>query len=200
MFFTTALTIAACLSKAVALPSLNYVNWTTFSATGVNLGGWLVQESTIDTAWWAKYSGGASDEWGLCAYQGSQCGAVLTQRYATWIVPADIDKLAKAGVTILRIPTTYAAWVKVPGSQLYSGTQQSFLKTIATYAITKYNMHIVIDIHSLPGGVNGMPFGEASGHFGWFNNATALSYSYQAVEAVINFVQTSGFPQSSTLR
>ena len=78
-------------------------------------------------------------------------------------------------------------------------TQVSFLKNIATYAITKYNMHIIIDVHSLPGGVNGQGFGEATGHYGWFYNTTALSYSYQVIDAVIAYVQGSGFPQSYTI-
>lgn len=187
--------IAFCRPAA----SRNYLDWTTFNAVGANLGGWLVQESTIDTTWWARYSGGAEDEWGLCAYQGSLCGPVLERRYATWITTADIDILGAAGVNVLRIPTTYAAWVEVPGSQLYHGNQQSFLASISSYAINKYGMHIIIDIHSLPGGVNGFPFGEASGHYGWFNNQTALKYSLEAVDAAINFIQNSNSPQSYTL-
>ena len=60
-------------------------------------------------------------------------------------------------------------------------------------------MHVTVDIHSLPGGLNGFPFGEASGHYGWFNNQTALEYSLKAVDAAISFIQSSGFPQSFTL-
>lgn len=190
---------AIALSKALALPSTIYVDWKTFKATGVNLGGWLQQEANIDPAFWSQYAANATDEWNFCANLGRQCGPVLERRYATFITPGDIDKLAAAGVTILRIPTTYAAWVKVPGSQLYSGKQLSFLRSITSYAITKYNMHILLDVHSLPGGVNGMGFGEADGHFGWFNNATALAYSYQTIDAVIAYVQGSGFPQSYTI-
>ncbi|KAL4890518.1 glycoside hydrolase superfamily [Aspergillus ambiguus] len=176
-----------------------YLNWTTFDAVGVNLGGWLHQESTIDTTWWAQYSGGAPDEWGMCANLGSQCGPVLERRYATWITPSDIDKLAAAGVNVLRIPTTYAAWVKVPGSPLYQGNQLSFLSSISSYAINKHGMHIIVDLHSLPGGVNGMGLGEAEGHYGWFNNQTALKYSLKAVDAAIAFIQNSSSPQSYTL-
>ncbi|KAL4740055.1 hypothetical protein BDV11DRAFT_186434 [Aspergillus similis] len=29
--------------------------------------------------------------------------------------------------------------------------------------MTKYGMRVIIDVHSLPSGVNGMPFGEAEG-------------------------------------
>jgi aryl-phospho-beta-D-glucosidase BglC (GH1 family) len=201
MLFSISLAVFLTLraSGAVAVPTASYVDWTTFKASGVNLGGWLEQEDVIDPVFWAEYGGNATDEWGLCAHLGSQCGPVLERRYATYIIPSDIDTLAAAGVAILRIPTTYAAWVKIPGSQLYSGNQVSFLKTIATYAITKYNMHIIVDVHSLPGGVNGMGFGEANGHYGWFNNATELAYSYEVIDAVIAYVQSSGFPQSYTI-
>ncbi|EAW20793.1 putative cellulase [Aspergillus fischeri NRRL 181] len=190
---------ALFLTQLCLAVSAQYLDWRIYKANGVNLGGWLCQESTIDTAWWAKYSKGAEDEWGLCANQGAQCGPILERRYASYITPAAIDKLAGAGVNTLRIPTTYAAWVKVPGSQLYSGNQVSFLRNIATYAITRHGMHVIIDVHSLPGGVNGMPFGEASGHYGWFNNQTALDYSLAAIDAVLAYVQSSGHPESYTI-
>src|SRR5690348_2304794 len=98
----------------------DYVNWKTFKANGVNLGGWLEQEAVIDPTWWSQNCGDTHDEWNCCARLGAQCGPVLERRYAAFIRPADIDKLASAGVNVLRIPTTYAAWVKVPGSLFYS--------------------------------------------------------------------------------
>lgn len=143
--------LLACLAIARMAASSQYLDWKTFDAVGVNLGGWLEQESTIDTTWWSLYSGGALDERELCADLGSQCGPVLERRYATWITTSDIDTLGAAGINLLRIPTIYTAWVDVPGSQLYHGNQVSFLSSIASYAINKYGMHIIIDIHSLPG-------------------------------------------------
>ncbi|CEN62161.1 Putative Beta-1,3-exoglucosidase [Aspergillus calidoustus] len=86
-------------------------NWTTTKATGVNLGGWLVQESTIDSTFWNSHAPTASDEWTLCKTLGAHCGPVLEHRYRTFITRADIDTLASVGVSILRIPTTYAAWI-----------------------------------------------------------------------------------------
>lgn len=150
--------VVSCHSLRAAA---DYVNWRTFDVTGVNLGGWLVEEPAIDTTWWSTYSGGAQDEWTLCANLGADCGPVLEQRYMTYITTKDIDKLASAGIRLLRIPTIYAAWIKVPGSQLYSGNQTAILMQIASYAIDRYGMHIVLDIHSLPGGVNGLTTGEA---------------------------------------
>ncbi|KAL4947566.1 glycoside hydrolase superfamily [Aspergillus filifer] len=75
----------------------------------------------------------------------------------------------------------------------------SFLDNIATYAINKHDMHVVINVHSLPGGVNGMAFGEAEWHFGWFNNQTALDYSLEVIDAVISYVQGSGYPELYTI-
>ncbi|KAL0944925.1 putative exo-beta-1,3-glucanase [Colletotrichum truncatum] len=186
-------------AASVTVRAGSYINWKTFTAKGVNLGGWLHQEAVIDPTWWAKYGGNTVDEWDLCARLGPQCGPVLEQRYASYINTADIDKLAAAGINLLRIPTGYNAWVKVPGSQLYYGNQARFLQAIANYAVRKYNMHIILDIHSLPGGLNGMGLGEKEGNYGWFQNQTALTYSYQAVDAAIKFIQNSGFPEAFTL-
>ena len=60
-------------------------------------------------------------------------------------------------------------------------------------------MHINLDIHALPGGANGMGFGGAESHIGWFTNNTTLMYSLRAVGAALSFIQTSGPPQSYTL-
>ncbi|KEQ96331.1 glycoside hydrolase family 5 protein [Aureobasidium subglaciale EXF-2481] len=198
-FLTSLAALSSLLGHPPGPPGSQYIDWRNFKANGVNLGGWLVQESFIDVPWWNANSGGATDEWGLCKNLGSRCGPVLEQRYATWITCADIDKLATANINVLRIPTTYAAWIKLPGTQLYSGNQQKWLRDIAMYAINKYNMHIVIDIHSLPGGVNGQGIGEADGHYGWFQNQTALDYSFKAVDAIITFIQSTGRPCSFTL-
>ncbi|KAJ5476714.1 hypothetical protein N7475_002443 [Penicillium sp. IBT 31633x] len=201
---SAALLVTLGTSCASGAPSrraedVQYIDWKTFKAYGVNLGGWLVQESTIDSLWWSTYSGGASDEWGLCENLGSECGPVLEQRYATWITESDIDKAAESGITLLRIPTSYAAWIQYPDSKLYSGDQTVYLEQIANYAITRYGMHIILDVHGLPGGINGLTIGEAAGHWGWFNNQTNFEYSLQVIDAVIEFIQNSGHPESYTL-
>lgn len=89
---------------------------------------------------------------------------------------------------------TYAAWVLVPGSELYHGNQQTYLQTITKYAIETYGMRVAIGLHSLPGGVNSLDIGEAIGHDNWFYNNTNLEYSYQAIEAILTFIENSGNP------
>jgi hypothetical protein len=84
----------------------DYINWTTYKANGVNLGGWLVQELFIDSAWWVAHSkcAIAPDEWTLCANLGRSCGSVLEQRYASWITTQEIDRLHAASVNTLADP------------------------------------------------------------------------------------------------
>ncbi|KAJ4346650.1 uncharacterized protein N0V89_010581 [Didymosphaeria variabile] len=178
----------------------NFINWKTFKANGVNLGGWLEKEKTHDPIWWDQVGGSAApDEWNLCLTLGSNCGPIFEARYASFLNTTTIDKLASVGVNTLRIPTTYAAWVNVPGSALYHGRQQAYLKTIVQYAVEKYGMHIIIGLHSLPGGVNNLDIGEALGHDAWFYNATNLEYSFQAIDAVLSFMKASGHINAFTL-
>lgn len=184
----------------LAAPPTSYLDWTTFEARGVNLGGWLHQEAVIDPAFWSQYGGDALDEWGLCAGLGPLCGPVLEQRYASYITTADIDALAAAGVNLLRVPTGYSAWVEVPGDQHYAGRQAEHLRAISNYAIARHGMHVILDIHSHPGGVNGMGLGGREGGYGWFHNETALGYSYAAVDAAIEFILASDNPQGFTLQ
>ena len=188
------------VAAAASMPVDSYINWHTFHGTGVNLGGWLVQEPAIDPYWWGIHGGTPdTDEWTWCQNLGDQCGPVLEERYATYITTDFIDKLATVGTTVIRIPTTYAAWIEVPGSELYCGNQTYYLRKIATHAIEKHNMHVMIDLHSLPGGTNFLTIGEANGHIGWYNSTQNLDYSMQAVDKLIEFISSSGHPDHFTL-
>ncbi|KAF2125938.1 glycoside hydrolase family 5 protein [Dothidotthia symphoricarpi CBS 119687] len=178
----------------------NFVDWRTFKANGANLGGWLEKEKTHDPIWWDSVGGAdAVDEWTLCQTLGSKCGPILEERYASFLNTSTIDKLASVGVNTLRIPTTYAAWVSVPGSELYHGNQLKYLKTITQYAISKYNMHVIVGLHSLPGGVNNLDIGEALFHDAWFYNATNLDYSFQAIDGILSFIKSSGYMNAFTI-
>lgn len=185
---------------ACTKPPSTYLDWKTFKGDGVNLGGWLIQEPFIDTDWWSANCGDdVVDEWTCCANLGEQCGPVFEKRYSTWFTTADIDVLASGGLKVLRIPTTYQVWIDLPGSALYHGQQVARLQEIATHAITKHNMHVIIDLHGLPGGVNNQTIGERVGGLDWWYNETALAWSMKTVDSVLDFIQQSGRPESFTL-
>ncbi|CAO1633763.1 unnamed protein product [Parajaminaea phylloscopi] len=165
----------------------NSESWATFKGNGVNLGGWMELEAGQQPAVFAL-APGSPDEWTLCKNLGDRCGPVLEEHYKTWYTKADIDRLAKYGINILRVPTTYQAWVDVPGSELYHGNQQQYLADLLDYAAGVHNMKIIIGLHSLPGGVNSLDIGEAFGHNGWFFNATNFDYSMAAVNNTLAWI------------
>jgi hypothetical protein len=192
-YTTTLASVTATVSAG------EWTDWTKYKANGVNLGGWLEQEQVFNQYWWDQYAPDAADEWTFCETLGARCGPVLEERYATFVTTADIDKLAAVGVNTLRIPTTYAAWIKVPGSALYHGNQKEYLKKISVYAIENYNMRVIVGLHSLPGGVNSLDIGEKVGNDGWFFNSTNLGYSLQAVDQVLDFFVETGYPWAFTI-
>ncbi|KAL8280465.1 hypothetical protein RQP46_007113 [Phenoliferia psychrophenolica] len=159
-----------------------FKGWKTYKANGVNLGAWLELEKS--------YAGGVIpdayvDEWTYCEAVGKAvCSVVLEEHYATYVTTADIDKLARYGVNTVRIATTYAVWVDFADSWLYHGSQLDYLRTVAEYAITRYNMHVIV-------GTNGLEIGEATGHMSWWNNATHFAESMQVVGKVLDYIEAS---------
>ncbi|KAH7014450.1 glycoside hydrolase superfamily [Microdochium trichocladiopsis] len=179
-----------------------YLDWRHYKANGANLGSWLWKEKTHDPLLWRAQEPAAAataDEWNLCLALGDRCGPVLEERYESFLNTSTIDQLASVGINTLRIPTSYAAWVDVPGSALYHGNQKEHLRRIANYAIDKYHMHVIVGLHSLPGGVNPLDIGEGYGHIGWFQNATNLDWSLKAWGELIDFVVTSDRPNSFSI-
>ena len=60
-------------------------------------------------------------------------------------------------------------------------------------------MHVIIGLHSLPGGVNTLQIGEAFGHDAWFQNQTNLDYSWKAIDSILAFIQKSGHTNGFTI-
>jgi len=59
-------------------------------------------------------------------------------------------------------------------------------------------MHVIIGLHSLPGGTNFLDIGEALTHIGWWYNATNFDYSMQVADKVLEFIQSSANPNQFT--
>ena len=82
----------------------------------------------------------------------------------------------------LRIPIGYWAYMlAMSGDNYYSGGQLAVMKRIAQYAITKNNMNIVVDLHGLPGGKNGLDNQGNTCQLTWWNNQTNTNLSIEMV-------------------
>ncbi|KAF3033727.1 hypothetical protein E8E11_002652 [Didymella keratinophila] len=146
-----------------------FIDWRTYKSNGVNLGSWFEKERTYDSIWWVDVGGESIiDEWAS-----KRCGPIFEARYASFLNFTTIDTLASVGVNTLRIPLTSSSWIAF------------------TYAVQRYNIHIIIGLHSLPDGVNSLDIGEAFGHDAWFFNQTNLDYSWEAVDRVLDYIKAS---------
>ncbi|KAH7386035.1 putative glucan 1,3-beta-glucosidase precursor [Pyrenochaeta sp. MPI-SDFR-AT-0127] len=189
------------MAKNPFTPDPGYLNWRNFHANGVNLGSWFCLETFMVPKFFSEHGNGAPDEWTVCKSLGpTAVGKILEAHYETFFTKADVDVLAAQNINILRIPFIYAAWIDVPSSPHYRGSQVDIMKELATYAIERYGMHIVLDLHALPGGVNWLEIGEAHGHGGWFYSEENLQLSYKAVDAVLHYIEyLSGHLESYTI-
>ncbi|CCG80989.1 Probable glucan 1,3-beta-glucosidase A [Taphrina deformans PYCC 5710] len=167
--------------------------WQTFEARGVNLGNWLVLERWMDTAYYDDYSSAGTDEWTFCQTLGAdRCAEVLAQYWDDWITESDISQVADLGYNLLRIPIGYWALVPTTSDEPYVySSQLEQMERVMSYAST-LGLHVVFDIHGLPGSQNGK---EHSGHAGpidWFSD-TNQKRSLSVVTAAMNFIYASPY-------
>lgn len=87
-----------------------FPGWRKYRSNGVNLGGWLLLEKNIQPSFFNDNAPSAIDEDSFCEILGrAKCGALLENRFKTYITTKDIDNFAAYGVNTLRIPIGYWA-------------------------------------------------------------------------------------------
>ncbi|KAH9897500.1 glycoside hydrolase superfamily [Xylariomycetidae sp. FL2044] len=178
-----------------------FENWATFKANGVNLGGWLLQEKAIDPIFFEDNAPDAADEDSFCEILGQEeCGELLEERYKTFFQLCDIDFFASYGVNLLRVPVGYWAFMDaMPGYHYYAGNQLAWLTRLATYAQETHGMHIVLDLHGLPGGQNGLDNQGKTGELYWWNNQTNFDASVEMVRLATEYVLDQPHPEQWTI-
>ncbi|CAH7689154.1 glycoside hydrolase superfamily [Phakopsora pachyrhizi] len=161
---------------------------------GLSLGNWLVLERWMNEDWFVDKAGPNSwDEWSFTMAQGSNATNALEEHWSTWVTEDDIEKVYRAGINTLRIPTGFWMWIDTvsPEPFIQQG-QMAHFERVCGYAYAR-NMYIIIDLHGLPGSQNGE---QQSGH-----NTTTPSF-YQplqqarsdlTVKAVVDWVSQSPF-------
>ncbi|KAL2065911.1 hypothetical protein VTL71DRAFT_3581 [Oculimacula yallundae] len=178
-----------------------FTSWKTFKGNGVNLGGWLAIEKGIDPKFFNDNGASAAvDEDSFCAVLGKiKCALLLEYRYATFFKTSDIDLYASYGVNVLRIPVSYWAFMPaVNGDHYHTGSQLFHMARIANYAISK-GMHIIVDLHGLPGGQNGLDNQGKTGDLNWWNNQTNFDYSMKTVDLATTWILKQPRPEQFTL-
>ncbi|KAK5715661.1 hypothetical protein LTR17_016730 [Elasticomyces elasticus] len=177
-------------SPKVVSKHAKFAGWKDFKANGVNLGGWLSLEKGIDPAFFNDNGASeAIDEDSFCAVLGkNECGRLLEQRYASYFTEKDVDIFASYGVNTLRVPVGYWAFMPaIAGDNYYTGGQLSAFSALAKYAVNK-GMHIIVDLHGLPGGQNGLDNQGKTGQLEWWNSTTHYTETLKLVDLATKWI------------
>lgn len=92
-------------------------------------------------------------------------------------------------MNLIRVPIGY--WAFLPqqnGMHYHTGGQLAALSRISQYAISK-GMHVIVDLHGLPGGQNGFDNQGKTGQLNWWNNDKNFDLSIQTVNKATDWIK-----------
>lgn len=153
--------------------------------------GCLVLEKGIDPSFFNDNgAASAADEDEFCQVLGDiKCGLLLEKRYWSYITKKDIDYYASYGVNLIRVPVGYWAFMlRQKGMHYHTGGQLLAFANIAQYAISK-GMHVIVDLHGLPGGQNGLDNQGKTGQLEWWNNDANFDASIKLVKLATDWIK-----------
>ena len=164
--------------------------WGDQAAISVNLGNWLIPEwSWMGHPEGITYNG---DIYSQCMGRTQGCTDEMELNWNTYIEEKDIEYISNHGANMVRIPVPYWAFISTNENEPYpeSQLQKDNLERVLN-VLPKYDLHAVVDIHSIPGSQNGL---EHSGKLGeaYFLTQTSQYWerSLETVKAVTEFINT----------
>ena len=143
---------------------------------GVNLGNWLVLEK------WMKpdvFEGtGAEDEtWLNRKVNPEELKVKMKKHRDTFITESDFAYIKEQGIGLLRIPVPYFIFGDRPP---YNGCID-YLDKAFDWA-EKYDLQILVDLHTTPGGQNGYDNGGITGVCKWAQNPDEVEFTLTVLE------------------
>ncbi len=143
---------------------------------GVNLGNWLVLEKWMDVRFFEGTD--AEDETYLVRNLNSDVLAEKLKKHRdSYVTEKDFAYLAELGVNLVRIPVPYFVF----------GDQPPFIGCIeyldqAFAWAEKYNLKILLDLHTVPGSQNGYDNGGLTGVCKWSKDPEAVEFALTVLE------------------
>jgi len=140
-----------------------------------------------DSYWKQHLSDNAQDEWTISQQPGAE--QILRGHWDTWITEDDIQQIAAAGLTHLRIPIGYWAFEKYPGDDKYPADpfiqgQVEYLEKAISWSRT-HGLKIIIDLHGVPGSQNNW---DHSGRVGkgilWPTHQPYIDFSVRIIDQI----------------
>ncbi|EJD37873.1 glycoside hydrolase [Auricularia subglabra TFB-10046 SS5] len=154
-------------------------------------GGWLVPEPFIAPALYEKYFDDQTvngDEWTLsAAMRADVAGGGINQmedHYRTFITEEDFAQIAGAGLNWIRLPIPFNAFGTLEGEPYLPNVAWDYVLKAFKWA-RKYGIRLNLDLHSMPGGQNGLNHSGIKGSVAWL----AGVMGYANTQRSLNFVR-----------
>ena len=147
----------------------NYIN-------GVNLGNWLVLEKWMNPGMFEGTT--AEDEYYLPTQLSPEVyEARIRLHRHEYITERDFATIRSYGMNAVRIPVPYFIMGDCPP---FIGCIEELDKAFAW--AKKYNLQVLIDLHTVPGGQNGFDNGGISGVCKWAQQPESVEFALQLLE------------------
>ncbi|KAJ2723233.1 hypothetical protein H4R23_004382, partial [Coemansia sp. Cherry 401B] len=154
---------------------------------GVNIGGFLVPEFWITPSLIAGVPDPKPGDYlELCKRLGAEATLQLMRRHwETWVTEAEVQRLAGAGLTHLRVPIGH--WEFVDSDDGYVRGGLPYFKRLVYWA-SKYGLRVIADMHTAPGSQNGFDNSGTTSGVNWTNDARNVALSKRALQTMLKYI------------
>ncbi|KAJ1954487.1 hypothetical protein GGI12_005779, partial [Dipsacomyces acuminosporus] len=154
---------------------------------GVNIGGFLVPEFWITPSLIAEIpQPKPGDYLELCKRLGREKTlSLMKKHWETWVTEQEVERLAAAGLTHLRVPLGHWEFVET-GEGYVGGTLPYFRRLV--YWAHKHGLRVVPDIHTAPGSQNGFDNSGATGNINWTKDPRNVDFSKRALIGLLKYI------------
>ncbi|KAJ2162511.1 hypothetical protein GGF46_000642 [Coemansia sp. RSA 552] len=154
---------------------------------GVNIGGFLVPEFWITPSMVADIPDPKPGDYlTLCQRLGpEETLRRMRAHWETWVTEAEVQRLAGAGLTHLRIPIGHWEFIDTDEGFVRGGLP--YFKRLVHWA-NKYNMRVIPDMHTAPGSQNGFDNSGTTSGINWTNNPRNVALSKRALQMMLKYI------------
>ncbi|KAJ8604325.1 hypothetical protein CTAYLR_002488 [Chrysophaeum taylorii] len=175
---------------------------TSLKIRGVNLGGWLVLEKWIKPSLFAEWDPfdptSPKDEWTYCERLGkSECQKRLDEHWDTWVSVEEMNDLADAGITHVRVPVGWWITGDVEEGEPYVSGQWKYFARMTRWARER-GIEVWLDLHAVPGSQNGFDNSGRLGNATWDASTRNVNRSLAAIETIVRRVDAEGLRNDVT--
>ncbi|KAJ2561782.1 hypothetical protein GGH12_003697 [Coemansia sp. RSA 1822] len=154
---------------------------------GVNIGGFLVPEFWITPSLVADIADPKpSDYLELCHRLGPDATLRLMRaHWESWVTEAEVQRLAGAGLTHLRVPIGH--WEFVDSDEGYVRGGLPYFKRLVYWA-HKYGLQVIADMHTAPGSQNGFDNSGSTQGVNWTSDPKNVALSKRALQTMLKYI------------